>query len=91
MVVTQKPPTTTIRPPSIEQPAVPPERFASRQPEATMPEKEAEREQLRKDRILGVVMLLVIVAVFALMIWLGSLGTLPEGADYPTIPVPPYH
>ncbi len=91
MVVTQKPPTTTIRPPSTEQPVVTPERFEGPKPEATLPEKEAEREQLRRDRILGVVMLLVIVAVFALMIWLGSLGTIPEGTDYPTMPVPPYH
>ncbi len=49
---------------------------------------QSNEDQLRRDRIAAVVMLLAIILVFGLMIWLASLGSIPE--DYEAIPMPPF-
>ena len=39
-------------------------------------------QQLRRDRLVGVLVLLAIVALIALMIWLATLGEAPQDVDY---------
>lgn len=41
-----------------------------------LPQRDAaSKEQLRKDRVKGVIIVAILVALMALMIWLASLGT----------------
>ncbi len=39
-------------------------------------------QQLRRDRLVGILVVITVVAVIALMIWLGSLGDAPRDVDY---------
>ncbi len=41
-----------------------------------------DREQLRRDRIVAVVIILVAAAIMGALLWLGSIGALPEGGMY---------
>ena len=49
----------------------------------TMPEKSPRgKEQLRRDRIVAAVVLLVLAVLFGLMVWLANLSGAPSGMEY---------
>jgi len=39
-------------------------------------------DQLRRDRIFFAIMVVAIIALFALVLWVASIGPPPEGMDY---------
>ena len=44
--------------------------------------KPRDADQLRRDRLFFAIMVAAIIALFALVLWVSSLGPPPEGMDY---------
>ena len=55
----------------------------SQQPRKAPPEKRPDRkDQLRRDRMLAIVILIIFAALMGMMIWLASFGDVSEGVNY---------